>query len=71
MAPKLNAHEPATFFLLLGHGNSRNSDFLGKTLRTQKFSTGTFLGLLPTESLHTQDSENVVGLGDQASVWKL
>ena len=29
------------------------------------------LGLLPTESLPTQDSKNVFGLGDQASVSKL
>ena len=54
-----------------GHVNSRKSDFLGKMLRTRKFSTGKFLGLLPRESLRTQDSENVDGLGDQAMVSKL
>ena len=32
---------------------------------------GNFLGLLSTEYLRTQDSENVVGLGAQASVSKL
>ena len=31
-------------FLPLGHVNLRKSDFLGKTLRTQKFSTGNFFG---------------------------
>ena len=41
------------------------SDFFGKMLRTRKFSTE------PTESLRTQDSENIVGLGDRASVSKL
>ena len=29
-----------------------------------------FSGLLPMESLHTQDSENIIGLGDRASVSK-
>ena len=58
-------------FLPLGHVNSQKKDFLGKTLHTRKFSTGKFLGLVTTESLHTQDSENVVGLGDRASVSKL
>merc|ERR1712240_277518 len=30
-----------------------------KSLRTRKFSMGKFLGQVPTESLRTQDSENV------------
>ena len=30
-----------------------------KSLRTQNISTGIFLGQVPTESLRTQDSENV------------
>ena len=30
-----------------------------------------FSGLVPTETLRTQDSENIVGLGDRASVSKL
>ena len=37
----------------------------------ENFQREKFSGLLPTESLRTQDSENVVGLGDQASVSKL
>ena len=57
--------------LVCVHRNLRKSDFLGKTLRTRKFSAGTFFGLLTTESLPTQDSENIVDLSDQASVSKL
>ena len=37
----------------------------------ENFQWEIFLGLLPTGSLRTQDSENVVGLGDRASVSKL
>ena len=37
----------------------------------ENFQQGNFLGLVPTESLRTQDSENVVGLGDRDSVSKL
>ena len=58
-------------FLVCVHGNSRKSDFLGKTLRTRNFQQENFLGLLPTESLRTQHSENIVSLGDGASVSKL
>ena len=43
-------------FVPLGHVNSRKSDFLGKTLHTQKISKGFFWGLLTTESLRNQDS---------------
>ena len=66
VAPKLSAHEPATFFLVCVHVNLRKSDFLGKTLRTRKFSTGKFFWA----GTRTHDSENIVGLGDQASVKK-
>ena len=38
---------------------------------TKNFQQENFLGLVPMESLRTQDSENVVGLGDRASVSKL
>ena len=55
--------------LVCVHRNLQKSDFFGKTLRTRKFSTGKFFGA--TESLRTQDSENVVGLGDRASISKL
>ena len=59
---KIERTQARYFCLPSGHVNSRESDFLGKTLRTRKFST---------EFLRTQDSENVVGLGDRASVSKL
>ena len=55
-------------FLTSGHVNSRKSDFMGKTLRTQKFQREIFWRLQPTESLRTHDSENVVCLGDRAKV---
>ena len=53
------------------HGNCRKNYLFGKTLRTRKFLTGKFLGPVLTESLRAQDSENIVGLGDRASVSKL
>ena len=34
----------------------------------ENFQQGNFLGLVPTESLRTQDSENIIGLGDQVSI---
>ena len=67
---KCSAHEPATYLMCV-QKNSRKSDFFGKTLRTQKFSTANFSGPVPMESLCTQDSENIVGLGDLAYVSKL
>ena len=39
--------------------------------RQKKFQQEFFSGLVPTQSLRIQDSENIVGLGDQASVSKL
>ena len=38
--------------------------------RQQNFQEN-FSGLVPTQSLRIQDSENIVGMGDQASVSKL
>ena len=38
------AHTSPLYFFPSGHGNSRKSDFLGKTLCTLKFSTGIFFG---------------------------
>ena len=37
----------------------------------KNFEGGIFLGPVPTESLRTQDSENIVGFGDRTSVSKL
>ena len=53
-----------------GHINLRKIDFWGETLRTRKFSTGKFFGAATQASLRNQDSENIVILGDQASVSK-
>ena len=44
------------------------SDFCGKTLRTRKFPTRKMFGAGTHGTLCTQDSENVVSLGDRASV---
>ena len=64
VAPKLSAHEPATFFYCGDTKIREKSVFLGKHAVPENFQRENFLGLLPTESLRTQDSENVVGLGD-------
>ena len=58
-------------FLQPGHVNSQKVIFWGKPIVSENFQRENFLGLLLTESLRTQDSENVVGLGDRASVSKL
>ena len=47
------------------------SFFLVKCSLPENFQREKFSGLVLTESLRTQDSENVFGLGDQASVLKL
>ena len=53
------------------HGKWQKGEFFGEALQTRKFSTLNFLGPVPTQSSCTQDSENIVGLGDRASVSKL
>ena len=58
-------------FLVCVHGNSRKVIFWVKRSVPENTQWEHFLGLLPTESLRTQDSENVVSLGNQASVSKL
>ena len=45
------------------HGNSRKVIFWVKRSLPEYFQQENFSGLLPTESLRTQDSENVVCLG--------
>ena len=71
MASKLWVHEPDTFFLFEDTEISEKWNFLINRSVPENFQRENFSGLLPTESLHTQDSENVVGLGDRASVSKL
>ena len=57
--------------LVCVHGNSRKSDFLVNRFVPENFQRENFSGLLPTESLRTQDLENIVSLDDLASVSKL
>ena len=58
-------------FLTSGHVNSRKVIFWVKRSLPENFQRENFLGPVPTESWGTQDSENVVALGDRASVSKL
>ena len=46
----------------------KKENFFGATLCTRKFTRRNFLGLASTEPLRTQDSENILALGDQASI---
>ena len=55
-------------FLPSGHINSRKVIFWVKRSVPENFQRESFSGLLPKESLGTKGSENVVGLGDRASV---
>ena len=71
MAPKLNAHEPATFFYCWDTEIRKIVIFWVKRSVPENFQRENFPGQVPTESLRTQDSENVVGLGDRASISKL
>ena len=72
MAPKLRAHELATFFFTVGTRNfAKKCFFWVKHSVPENFQQKILSGLQPKEPLRTQDSENVVGLGDRASVSKL
>ena len=71
MASKLWVHEPDTFFLEAAREISEKWNFFVKRSVPENFGRENFSGQVPTESLRTQDSENVVGLGDQASLSKL
>ena len=71
MASKLWVHEPDTFFLFEDTEISEKRNFFVNRSVPENFQRENFSGQVPTESLHTQDSENVVGLGDRASVSKL
>ena len=64
MAPKRT--RARYIFLVWVHGNSQKVIFWVKRSVPETFQWKNF-----TESLRTQDSENVVGLGDRASVSKL
>ena len=57
MASKLWVHEPDTFFLEAAREISEKWNFFVK--RSVPKNGKNFLGQVPTESLRTQDSENV------------
>ena len=71
MASKLWVHEPDTFFLEAAREISEKWNFFVKHSVPENFQREIFSGPVPTESLRTQDPENIVGLGDPASVPKL
>ena len=70
MASKLWVHEPDTFFLEAAREISEKWNFFVNRSVPENFQREIFLGLVPTESLHTQDSDNVLALGDRASFSK-
>ena len=59
MASKLRIHEPDTFFLFEDTEISEKRNFFVNRSVPENFQWETFLGQVPTESLRTQDSENV------------
>ena len=59
MASKLWVHEPATFFLVAAREISEKWNFFVKRSVPENFQRENFPGQVPTESLRTQDSENV------------
>ena len=67
---KIERNEPATFLLCLCTETSEKVIFGQNTPYPKNFQRENFSGLVSTESLRTQDSENIFGLGDRASVLK-
>ena len=59
MASKLWVHEPNTFFLFEDTEISEKWNCLVNRSVPENFQRENFLGQVPTESLRTQDSENV------------
>ena len=59
MASKLWVHEPVTFFLFEDTEISEKWNFFVKRSIPKNFQREIFSGQVPTESLRTQDSENV------------
>ena len=53
------------------NGNGQKSDFLVKRSIPENFRWQILLGPIPKESSRTQDSEDIVNLGDLAFVSKL
>ena len=59
MASKLWVHEPDTFFLQAAREISEKQNFFVNRSVPENFQREFSLGHVPTESLCTQDSENV------------
>ena len=59
MASKLWVHEPDTFFLEAAREISEKWNFFVNRSVPENFGRENFSGQVPTESLRTQDSENV------------
>ena len=59
MASKLWVHEPDTFFLFEDTEISEKWNFFVNRSVPENFQRENFSGQVPTESLRTQDSENV------------
>ena len=68
---KIERTRPATFFFCQDTAIREKVIFWVKRSVPENFQRENFSGLIPKESLRTQNSENVVGLGDRASVSKL
>ena len=66
----MSAHEPATFLLCVCAEIGEKVSFLVKRSVSENFQWENFMEPVPKESLRTQDSENIVGLGDRAPVSK-
>ena len=65
MASKLWVHEPDTFFLFEDTEISEKWNFFVNRSVPENFQQENFSGQVPTESLRTQDSENVYERGVQ------
>ena len=57
-------HEPHTFFFEAAREISEKWNFFVNCSLPENFQLEIFSGPVPTESLRTQDSENIFGLGD-------
>ena len=65
MASKLWVHEPDTFFLEAAREISEKRNFFVNRSVPENFQREIFLGQVATDSLHTQDSENLYERGVQ------
>ena len=68
---KIERTQARNIFLCVCTEIGEKVDLFVKCSVPGNFQQENFGGLVPTESLRTQDSENIVSLGDRASVSKL